>query len=733
MKHKREDMRFKAKRYAIGCLLLTLLFTTLKLYISFYDPEYPENSFNFALKDTIPSLKYFNKKTSDKRIRLQELVAKGTRYSSTTCQFPRLSIYNDANKDAFEKMEPLVCSDGNDLFYLDNGIVRLNQSVLKSSEEKKLQNCEYLAVERVSDDYFTFTEPVVKKESPFDLIIHHDFIRIKCNLVDPEDEAVKSKFNENKEIHKNTSQNNYLNDKGDNPNFELYQQYDALRFDQYMDGMGIENLDFDQFLVQVYPKPEVLKRTSIVPLDNGTGLNVLIIGLDSLSHLSFQRLLPETYRLLRDELDFTILNGYNIVGDGTTAALIPILTGKTEMELPEVRKDEIDSKNVDSYPLIWKKFKDHGYATLFAEDEPSINTFNLRLNGFEQQPTDHYMRPFWQALWQSTLQDISSKYCTGHIPHHKYLLGYIKDFFIKYKNMPKFSFLFMGELTHWRNDPGQYLDSDFVSYLKWLKHSGELEKSVVIVMADHGARYGKVRKTVQGKIEERMPMMSIRYPVEFLKKYPKVLTNLKLNKERLTAPFDIYETITDVLDKHRFSEAISKKQRGISLSHEVPFDRTCSDAGIDIHWCSCLVRIKQDIKNEYVQKAAREIVSYINKMTFPLRKYCRNLELQDIKSAYVMIPNEKVLKFVNNKDDDFRYANYSREAMLDIVHLDVTVATLPQNGLFEATVVVNFKDDSVKLNPGLSRLDRYGEQSACIQKRYPDLLKYCLCKDLKIK
>jgi hypothetical protein len=161
-------------------------------------------------------------------------------------------------------------------------------------------------------------------------------------------------------------------------------------------------------------------------------------------------------------------------------------------------------------------------------------------------------------------------------------------------------------------------------------------------MADHGARYGKVRKTVQGKIEERMPMMSIRYPVEFLKKYPNVLTNLKLNKERLTAPFDIHETITDVLDKHRFSEAISKKQRGISLSHEVPFDRTCSDAGIDIHWCSCLVRIKQDIKNEHVQKAAREIVSYINKMTLPLRKFCRNLELQDIKSAYVMIPNEKV-------------------------------------------------------------------------------------------
>ena len=47
-----------------------------------------------------------------------------------------------------------------------------------------------------------------------------------------------------------------------------------------------------------------------------------------MSHLSYQRKLPLTYAYLRDTLKAVILDGYNIVGDATTAALIPITTGK---------------------------------------------------------------------------------------------------------------------------------------------------------------------------------------------------------------------------------------------------------------------------------------------------------------------------------------------------------------------------------------------------------------------
>jgi hypothetical protein len=42
----------------------------------------------------------------------------------------------------------------------------------------------------------------------------------------------------------------------------------------------------------------------------------------------FMRKLPHAYHYMKDTLDALVLEGYNIVGDGTPQALIPILTGE---------------------------------------------------------------------------------------------------------------------------------------------------------------------------------------------------------------------------------------------------------------------------------------------------------------------------------------------------------------------------------------------------------------------
>jgi Protein of unknown function (DUF229) len=60
---------------------------------------------------------------------------------------------------------------------------------------------------------------------------------------------------------------------------------------------------------------------------DGLPLNVIIWGFDSLSRNMFIRSLPQTYQYMKDKLDVAALEGYNIVGDGTPQALIPILTG----------------------------------------------------------------------------------------------------------------------------------------------------------------------------------------------------------------------------------------------------------------------------------------------------------------------------------------------------------------------------------------------------------------------
>jgi len=55
------------------------------------------------------------------------------------------------------------------------------------------------------------------------------------------------------------------------------------------------------------------------------------------------------------------------VGDGTPQALIPILTGETEEELPLTRKRYKEAQYVNVYPFIWKDFEEMGKFSMFCD------------------------------------------------------------------------------------------------------------------------------------------------------------------------------------------------------------------------------------------------------------------------------------------------------------------------------------------------------------------------------
>ena len=61
--------------------------------------------------------------------------------------------------------------------------------------------------------------------------------------------------------------------------------------------------------------------------ENSMGVNVLMFGFDSVSRMTWMRNLPKTHKYYTQELGGMVLEGYNIVGDGTPQALLPILTG----------------------------------------------------------------------------------------------------------------------------------------------------------------------------------------------------------------------------------------------------------------------------------------------------------------------------------------------------------------------------------------------------------------------
>lgn len=63
---------------------------------------------------------------------------------------------------------------------------------------------------------------------------------------------------------------------------------------------------------------EKKKKTNEMPF------NVIMFGLDSMSRNAFIRKLPKTYEYLTKKLGADVLQGYNIIGDGTPQALIPV-------------------------------------------------------------------------------------------------------------------------------------------------------------------------------------------------------------------------------------------------------------------------------------------------------------------------------------------------------------------------------------------------------------------------
>lgn len=62
-------------------------------------------------------------------------------------------------------------------------------------------------------------------------------------------------------------------------------------------------------------------------------------------------------------------------------------------------------------------------------------------------------------------------------------------------------------------------------------------------------RFAKVRNTIQGKQEERLPFFSFVFPDWFKKQHKKKYDNFKTNVDRLTTPFDIHATLIDILSR----------------------------------------------------------------------------------------------------------------------------------------------------------------------------------------
>ena len=481
-------------------------------------------------------------------------------------------------------------------------------------------------------------------------------------------------------------------------------------------------------------REDVIEKIKSLKLNSNKGLNVVLWGFDSISSLMFQRLLPQVHEYFIKTLGGIHLEGYNIVGDGTPQAFIPILTGRTEGELPDVRKGEKGSTFVDVYPFIWKEYEKRGYITHYTEDEARIGTFQHRMNGFKKQPTHHYMRPFYTEItkYVSSLylpfDNRPSRFCIGSRPRPRLMLDWVRESFETYEDVSKFFVFFNSELTHEYNNLAQHYEPYLLEFLEYMKSKNYLNNTVVILMSDHGARFNRMRATEQGKIEERLPYFAFRFPDWFRHVYPEKFKNFVTNSQRLTTPFDVHETLLEIVDNFR-SDDNRKKYYGISLFDKVPLERTCAQANIEPHWCACLSWEHVPNDDTDVINAANNIIGAINDKLRPFSSECETLTLDHIKGASKFSTNNDVLRFrqAANREGSIPDMRDNMQAF-DVLYL-VTFYTNPQMGMFEATARKRASDGKFITDiHQISRINKYGNASWCMLQKDTHLLPYCVCK-----
>ncbi|XP_018561924.1 uncharacterized protein LOC108904037 [Anoplophora glabripennis] len=465
---------------------------------------------------------------------------------------------------------------------------------------------------------------------------------------------------------------------------------------------------YENAYASITVKEDVQKKLD--NFDNTTKqLSVLIVGIDSISRLNFIRTLPNTYKYVEDN-GWQPLKGYNKMGDNTFPNVMAVLTGFDESHAFKVCNPR-EVGQLDACPMLWYDYKKLGYVTGYAEDEGSINTFNFRKKGFKDPPVDYYFRPY--ILATETLAKVRKDemtYCTGPETAGERILDVAKEFAITFKDYPSFGLFWMNSFSHNKLNSPTGMDNKIRSFLNDLDNSGVTENSIVIFLSDHGIRFGDIRLTETGWLEERLPFIYVSFPKWFKEKFPIEYRNFQKNFNRLTSPYDLHMTLKHilVLSGHNFTMTPSQGcPKCRTLFEEADQERSCEDAGIEQHWCTCAGYTGTNLDKEVENKVKNYVLDQIHDII-------RSRNSEHLCAKYSV---EKIIS--SSLSHQFFYKNDT--------YLLVKFQTKPK-AVYETTIGFkgNISSNKYSLSGDISRLDSYSERSKCVGDAY--LKKYCYCR-----
>ena len=298
-----------------------------------------------------------------------------------------------------------------------------------------------------------------------------------------------------------------------------------------------------------------------------------------------------------------------------------------------------------------------------------------------------------------------------------------------YKKVPKFGLAFLSSVSHNNMNSLKAAQGYILQFFKSIREQGFLDNTILMVFGDHGIRYGDARVTMQSKLEERLPFLSITLPKGVREKFPELDGILKENSKELTSPFDMHATLRDILSYARGNDDSGKT--GTSLFRRIADSRGCSACGIPRHYCPCVELKEVPVTHLHVQKAAKGLVDRINEILNADRLSagkCSILKLGEIKSAHQNLIHPNVTKFRGSKDIHGRIPTFDDELTKDFeCNYHLLVQTVPGDALFEASV--QLLDGTFHVEREISRINKYADQPKCVAEERPYMRKFCFCKE----
>ncbi|KAH8273935.1 hypothetical protein KR044_004404, partial [Drosophila immigrans] len=588
---------------------------------------------------------------------------------SSECKIPRLDPFSHDSMEFFKPPDFMKCTNQPDLVTAQYDIERrqyklhINEALPELISNISDYGCTYKEIIRGENDSIVWTSQAFAFEQNWWVPHHIQAIIVECHVLSNSTRVI---------------------------------QRDAFAFVQHPIG---RNDKIDEERSRTHP-------------------NVVVIGIDAMSQMNFQRTMPLTANFVRQTGWYEML-GYNKIGDNTLPNMLALLMGGTPTgwnTYCNINKPGC----MDSYNFIWKNYRNAGYLTAYAEDLSTYDTFHYLLPGFVRQPVDYYLHPFLKAIEQSmeTVKHLGYDFCVGRRQSYRYVLDYCQQIvkrFVQETPKPLFGLFWMNSFSHDDFTGAVSVDSDFVSYLERFEELGLFERSIVILLSDHGQRSGPLMTLPSSFLEERLPMLHVYVPPWYRQKYPEVARALDLNRRQLSSPFDLNLAFKHLLQmlhpRLRFYQ--QECSACVSLFNVLPQNRNCRQAGIPEHWCSC-EPYKQVPQTEREQELARLVVYRMNQYLVKRNheKQCYHLKIRKL----LLVERRQYFN-----DDGLEVPSADR---LDTYRLKFT--TKPNGGLFRATLSASEDASMVVVHEEfISRLNSYRKDAHCIQDRLAK--KFCAC------